>query len=478
MAAHQNPSEVDLEKIVERFEDAWRKGDRPKLDDYLVNGAIRRELLVELIHTDLEYRLKAGDEVRVEAYLTRYPELAEDSSSVLALIVAEHQFRSRREPDVSLAEYERRFPDYLSELGSRLRTSAIKTRYAAPEQLLVPRKDLEPIPGYRLVKAIGKGGFGEVWMAEAPGGLHKAIKFVKEPLRNSDRQSKANLELKALNCVKAVRHPYILSLDRADVINNQLIIIMELADRDLMGRYRECRSLGLPGIPRKEMLRYLEEAAEALDLMNFEHRLQHLDIKPANLLLIHQHIKVADFGLVMELQDRQKHLSAGYTPLYSSPEVSRGSASQFSDQYSLAIVYQQMVTGGLPFMSNNVTELHKLHGAIPPSLSGLPAGDRSIVGRALAKNPKERFPSCGMLAKALKDVAPNASKLPPQPRYQPDVQILDEFGLSDWNRNLHESDLNWVRIECPECRHSGSVPIKALRRAAKCKKCGKEFTVS
>src|SRR5262249_42059689 len=156
---------------------------------------------------------------------------------------------------------------------------------------------------YRLIDRLGGGGFGEVWRAEAPGGLHKAIKFVFGDLScaNDDGQ-RAEQELKALKRVQSVRHPYILSLDRYDIIHGQLMTGRELADRNLWDRFKECRAQGLPGIPRDELLGYMEEAAEALDLMNIEYQLQHLDIKPQNIFLVHQHIKVADFGLVKDLE--------------------------------------------------------------------------------------------------------------------------------------------------------------------------------
>ena len=73
-------------------------------------------------------------------------------------------------------------------------------------------------------------------------------------------------------------------------MDGRLIIVTELANRSLWDWFRECRSQGLPGIPREELLRYLDETAEALDLMNREHQLQHLDIKPQNLFLLHNHI--------------------------------------------------------------------------------------------------------------------------------------------------------------------------------------------
>jgi hypothetical protein len=98
-----------------------------------------------------------------------------------------------------------------------------------------------------------------------------------------------------------VRHPFLLSLERFDLVAGQLIIVTELADQDALARFRECRKQSLPGIPREELLRYMEETAEVLDLMNQTHDLQHMDVKPQNLCLLHNHIKVADFGLVKDL---------------------------------------------------------------------------------------------------------------------------------------------------------------------------------
>lgn len=264
----------------------------------------------------------------------------------------------------------------------------------------------EPIPGYRLIERIGGGGFGEVWKAEAPGGLLKAIKFVFGDLKSQGEDDadghRAIQELKALERVKTVRHPYILSLERYDIVNGQLMIVMELADKNLWDRFRECRAQNLPGIPREELLRYMEETAEALDLMNVQYQLQHLDIKPQNIFLVYNHIKVADFGLVKDFQGVVASMTGGVTPVYASPETFDGLVTRFCDQYSLAIVYQELLTGQRPFTGTNVHQLVMQHVQGVPNLSSLPPEDRPAIARSLSKNPDDRFPTCMEMVQALR----------------------------------------------------------------------------
>lgn len=265
------------------------------------------------------------------------------------------------------------------------------------------RPNAEPIRGYRLIERLGAGGFGEVWKCEAPGGIFKAIKFVYGNLNALEANSvRAEDELRSVQRIKSIRHPFLLSIDRVESVGGELVIVTELADQNLYELWERFRERGLTGMPREELLGYLREAAEVLDLLNHKFDLQHLDIKPHNLFLVSNHVKVADFGLVNSLAGDDPHVQmSAVSPLYAAPELFQGKLSRHCDQYSLAIVYLELLTGTLPFPGRNMRQLLAQHIQTEPNLTALPECDRPIVARALAKNPDHRFPSCLEFVRAL-----------------------------------------------------------------------------
>jgi serine/threonine protein kinase len=290
--------------------------------------------------------------------------------------------------------------------------------------------DSEPLPGYRLVEPLGKGGFGEVWKCMAPGGLTKAIKFVRGDTSPDSTASSAAQELRSLEHVKSIRHPFLLSIERVEVIDDDLVIVMELADKSLHDLLLEHRKAGRPGIPRSELIGYLREAAEVLDLMNQEHGLQHLDVKPRNLFLVHNHVKVGDFGLVNSLAElhgaNASDLLGAITPLYAAPETFEGRATLFSDQYSLAITFHELLTGVLPIQGKNVRQVILMASMGQHDLSRLSSADREIVARALSREPRSRFSSCQALVDALAAAALTESGAGLRPR-----TTSFDFGLDD-----------------------------------------------
>ena len=97
------------------------------------------------------------------------------------------------------------------------------------------------------------------------------------------------------------------------------------------------------------------------------------------------------------------------TPVYAAPETFEGWVSRFSDQYSLAIVFQELLTGTRPFNGTNTRQLLMQHINGTPDLTSVPAADQPIIARALSKKPDDRWVSCAELVQRLRQAGAPAS---------------------------------------------------------------------
>jgi formylglycine-generating enzyme required for sulfatase activity len=261
-----------------------------------------------------------------------------------------------------------------------------------------------PIAGYTLVRLLGRGGFGEVWEARAPGDFPMALKFLRLERRE------AAVEQRALELIRNIRHANLLDVQFAARVADCLVIAMPLCDHSLRERLNACLAEGRPGLPRNELLRLMNEVAGAVDFLNEpRHRaedgslvgVQHRDIKPDNIFLVGGTARLADFGLARILSATLASTKGSMTPNYAAPEVIEGHYSKWSDQYSLAASYCELRTGHPPFEGENALQVIYAHVNRPPDLSALPEEERKAVARALAKRPEERWPTCRAFVQAL-----------------------------------------------------------------------------
>nr|AAX07512.1 putative serine/threonine protein kinase [Gemmata sp. Wa1-1] len=244
---------------------------------------------------------------------------------------------------------------------------------------------------YELVRELGRGMYGEVWLArKRSSGIERAIKVLFQPAACDA----ARRELKSLELVKNLRHPRLLATEDFWVTNNRLYIVMELADGTLRGRLKHYQREGLPGIPADELFRYIAEAAEGLDYLH-DRKITHRDVKPDNILFIHGHAKVADFGLARAYEQPLQSMSFVGSPMYLAPEMWGCKGGPASDQYSLAVSYVELRQGRPPLPPLPLLELMVAHQEGRFEFAGhISAAEQVVLRRAMASAPGNRYPSC------------------------------------------------------------------------------------
>ncbi len=270
---------------------------------------------------------------------------------------------------------------------------------ADPAPAALGLSDTHNLLGYRLLERLGGGSFGMVYRALSSGGVEVAVKEI----RYSAGHFQAQRELEALELIKGLRHPYLLALHAFWIESDHLYMAMELADGSLaqLAGQRGTKEMSQP-----EVMRIFEEAAEALDFLHQQHVL-HRDVKPANILLLRGHTKVADLGLAkFKPEDVSVSQNVAGTPAYMAPETFRNEFRAESDQYALALCYAELRLGRQLCDGAHFAACIAWHLYLAPNLEGVRPHEQQALRRALSKNPADRFPSCQDFVRALQAPRP------------------------------------------------------------------------
>jgi serine/threonine protein kinase/ABC-type amino acid transport substrate-binding protein len=400
------PQLLRVERACDQFEDVWRAGGRPVLDDLLRDAgeADRPALLEALLPLELHYRRAAGENPAPDEYLRRFPDAAELIAAAFGA------------------------PGALTRSG--------------PGDPNPPRPT---VPGYELLAELGRGGMGVVYLArQVELDRTVALKMILAgPHAGPAERARFVAEARA---TARMHHPNIVQIHEVGEADGLPYLVLEFVEGGSLAQALD----GTPQAPRAAA-RLVELLARAMAYAH-ERGIIHRDLKPANILLEDSarvesqtvecrkveeggsgpsdfttlrlddfRPKITDFGLA-KVSDPERSLTVTGavmgSPNYMAPEQARGDTKKVgpaADVYALGVILFELLTGRVPFTADSaVTLLRKVGSEQAPSPRALcPAVPRELEAiclKCLEKDPARRYPSATALAEDLSGFL--AGKLP------------------------------------------------------------------
>lgn len=265
----------------------------------------------------------------------------------------------------------------------------------------------QKIGNYILVRRIGRGGFGEVWLAERRTRYVTTKVAIKLPL--DDQVDHAVIKQEAQLWERASGHPNVLPIIEADEYDGQVMIVSEFApDGSLEDLLRENDGF-LP------VRRAVELSIGILSGLEFLHSrgIIHRDIKPANILIQGNTPRLTDFGISRVVKTNSASQNAAGTPLYMAPEAFDRKRNAQTDLWAVGVMLHQMLSGRIPFPSGDVSELMAaiIIGVPEPLRPDFPITLQKIVAKALCKPVSDRYQTATQMSEDLQNFIYESSKV-------------------------------------------------------------------
>ena len=283
---------------------------------------------------------------------------------------------------------------------------------------------------YRFVRLLRSGGMGEVYLAyDEHLDRHVAIKVIRtDTSRYPDTQSAreaARLFLREMQAIARLDHMNILPVygSGEKSVNDARFMFMVMPYRrqgslaDWLQKHGAARLLSLQDVER-----IVKQAANALQYAH-NHRIIHQDIKPSNFLIQGEaehpgqlNLQLADFGVAKLMTTTSESQTIRGTPTYMAPEQWDGHPVPATDQYALAVMTYELLTGYPPFIANNHHQMWHLHYHVPPRPPSainpsIPQELDAVLLRALSKNPDERYRSVAAFARTFQQAILNSDSI-------------------------------------------------------------------
>jgi len=453
--------------FVAAFRERWRSGQQPIIEQHLPPGDQPhfREVLIALIEIDLEHRLARGDSVRLEEYLSRFPQIAPGGQIPLDLIASEFESRRRIGQRVSMDEFAERFPSQVDDLRRQLDAGSMDEGRPTGEVKHEPLPTGTHLGDFEIVGLLGSGSLAHVYLARQQS-LDRLVALKVAHRVSDEGRTQARLEHDHVvpvfseheqHGLRLLAMRYVQGCTAAELLEHfQTTQRLPRKGRELLaaldyltakhrftdpGEDREdtaATTLSNPDAPdhKSEQRQSLESDScpravsrlmlgLARALVHAHQRgVLHRDIKPANILIARDgRAMLMDFNVSVRTNADDAALGhLGGTLPYMAPEHLALLAPQAdqepapiderSDIYSLGIVFYELLTGTSPFAQQNdprslTASVHRmlaerLQGPRPmPLTAATPPGLQSIVSRCLAPRPEDRYESAAALAEDL-----------------------------------------------------------------------------
>jgi len=251
---------------------------------------------------------------------------------------------------------------------------------------------------YKIVRKLGSGGFGTVYLAEDT--ILKTLRAIKIPHRVSNQNG--DLLEESIVQTKLLDHPHIVKLLTVDIIDNNVLMVMEYINGINMEKLLDDKHK----LQINEAVLYFNQILSALNFAH-KHKVIHRDIRPSNILLDeNNNVKITDFGTATIINEKQYATTKIGSPPYMAPEQFEGRAGFASDIYSAGCLFYEMITGFPPIVMANPMEIYK----------------EAKAGKIVPLIKKEPTVSSDLNGIIMKTLSPELSD-----RYSKSQQVIDDF---------------------------------------------------